>query len=203
MSLGTVTAGTDVAVVAVGRHEDVTGAVAALTERGRRVVLVSSGWTRPRLERALALGVRGCLVAGTDEPRLAAAVRAVAAGNVVISPELFELRREPARPPAAGAAARRAELLRTLSARERTVLALLGQGLSSAEVAERLAITPATVKSHVSHTLAKLGVRTRIEAVLMARDPRAAAPGRDPRPVRHRSPELPPTGPRYGVCGAP
>ncbi|MFI9236594.1 LuxR C-terminal-related transcriptional regulator [Streptomyces sp. NPDC053079] len=203
-SPGTPAAARDVAVVAVGRHEDFTGAVAALTDRGVRVLLIGSGWTRGRLETALACGVRGCLVEETEGERLSAAVQAVAAGNVVISPELFALRAAPAsRPASAVGGRRRAELLGTLSGRERTVLTLLGQGLSSAEVAARLSITPGTVKSHVSHTLAKLGVRTRIEAVLLLRDPRAAAPGQDPQPVRHRSPELPSAGPRQGVCGSP
>ena len=67
-----------------------------------------------------------------------------------------------------------------LSAREAEVLALVGAGLSNTEISERLFISVATVKSHVRHILAKLDLRDRVQAVVLAHEAGIAGDGRDP-----------------------
>ncbi|MGV1007860.1 MAG: response regulator [Dermatophilaceae bacterium] len=69
-----------------------------------------------------------------------------------------------------------------LSEREREILALIGAGLSNAEIARTLVISMATVKTHVRHVLAKLELRDRVQAVVAARDAGLRAPGREPHP---------------------
>jgi DNA-binding NarL/FixJ family response regulator len=98
---------------------------------------------------------------------------AVASGNMVLSRELAELHVSSYRPtgPATagnGDGQRTPDRLGALTSREREVLGLLAGGMTTAEAAAALTISPTTVKSHVSHSLPKLGVRNRMEAVLLA-----------------------------------
>ncbi|WP_441245306.1 LuxR C-terminal-related transcriptional regulator [Kitasatospora sp. McL0602] len=178
-------AGVDVAILAVGPNDDHARAVQQLTARHIRVLLLGIGWTRARLDAAFASGAGGCLVKDTRLGGLVPATRAVAAGHTVLSPDLLALYRSPARsarpdtvPLAAPPPGRRLRrLLSSLTDREREVLTLLSGGFSTAEAAHSLKVSPATVKSHVSHSLAKLGVRNRVEAVLLVQrvnDPRQA-----------------------------
>ncbi|OON75411.1 hypothetical protein B1H18_23205 [Streptomyces tsukubensis] len=166
--------GVDVVVIADAPPP--TGHAPAVTElvhKGLRVLLLGAGWTTGAVAAALAAGCAGVLLKDAEVDRIAAAVRAVAAGYVVVSPELLGLwgpaprRAAPPRPVRDDRSARLR--LRSLTEREREVLTLLAEGLSTRETARRLKITPATVKSHVSHALAKLSVRNRLEAVLLMR----------------------------------
>ncbi|MFM9368786.1 LuxR C-terminal-related transcriptional regulator [Streptomyces sp. Da 82-17] len=167
-------AGVQVVVLADGSGPQPGPLAAELVHKGIRVLLLGTGWTGRSLGAALAAGCAGVLVKDPEIGRLAAAVRAAAAGYVVVSPELVGLW-TPQRPgPAAAPRPRRGDrtaglLLRSLTEREREVLTLLAEGLSTREAARRLKVTPATVKSHVSHALAKLSVRNRLEAVLLMR----------------------------------
>jgi DNA-binding NarL/FixJ family response regulator len=118
------------------------------------------------VDGALAAGAAGFLLKSASAPALLDAVRAVARGDGVLAPEIT--RRvigrlaAPPRPPAPG--------LATLTPRETDVLACLGRGLSNAEIAADLTITEATTKTHVSHVLTKLGLRSRVQAAIAAQD---------------------------------
>jgi DNA-binding NarL/FixJ family response regulator len=120
---------------------------------------------------ALAAGAAGFLLKDTPPREIAAAVRAVADGTATLSPavtsaliESYVDRR---------AAPRRAEALRRLadlSDREREVLALLGSGDSNAELAKKLYVSEATVKTYVSRLLTKLDLANRTQAAILAHE---------------------------------
>ncbi|HZE37537.1 MAG TPA: response regulator transcription factor [Stackebrandtia sp.] len=117
---------------------------------------------------ALAAGAAGFLLKDTDAEALLEAVRTVARGDGLISPSvtralIAEFGRH--RPPPSAAPD-----LSALTARERQVLDLLGNGLSNAEIARRLGMAEATVKTHVSRILSKLDLRSRVQAAILARD---------------------------------
>ncbi|MEU8582241.1 response regulator transcription factor [Streptomyces abikoensis] len=121
---------------------------------------------------ALRAGAAGFLLKDSEAADLVAAVRTVARGEGLISPAVTRrliaefARPAPVRPvPGEGAAA-----LETLTRREREVLVCLGEGLSNAEVAGRLGMAEATVKTHVSRLLAKLELRSRVQAAVLARE---------------------------------
>jgi DNA-binding NarL/FixJ family response regulator len=95
------------------------------------------------------------------------AIRVVHSGDALLSPSItrrliedFATRTDPLEPPAA--------VLEQLTRREREVLVLVARGFSNGEIAERLVVTEATVKSHVGSVLMKLGLRDRVQAVVFA-----------------------------------
>jgi DNA-binding NarL/FixJ family response regulator len=114
---------------------------------------------------ALRAGASGFVLKDDPPEQLIAAVRTVAAGDALLSPSVTRrvidrFARSPlGTPPAA---------LRELTDREREVLARLARGLSNAEIGAELFITEATVKTHVTHLLQKLGLRDRVQAVVLA-----------------------------------
>jgi DNA-binding NarL/FixJ family response regulator len=105
---------------------------------------------------AVRVGARGYVLKEADQDEVLAAIRTVAAGGVVFGPRV-----------AAGVLHRAPGL--HLTAREAEVLALLADGRSNAEIAARLDLQLKTVQNHVSHVLAKLGVRDRTQAALRMR----------------------------------
>jgi DNA-binding NarL/FixJ family response regulator len=117
---------------------------------------------------ALRAGASGFMLKDVERERLVDAVRTVAAGESLFAPSVVErlVAHYVAHPPA-GAAAPPPEL-GELSDREREVLELVGRGRSNAEIAAELVISHATVKTHVRHLLAKLGLRDRVQAVVFA-----------------------------------
>jgi len=122
---------------------------------------------------ALRAGAAGFLLKSAEASDLVDAVRHVAAGDGVVAPEvtrrvLAEVAGTPDRSVPASTAA--VPLPEDLTPRERDVLAALGQGLSNAEIAQRLVISEATTKTHVSRVLAKLGVASRVQAAIVARE---------------------------------
>ncbi|MFJ5999584.1 LuxR C-terminal-related transcriptional regulator [Streptomyces sp. NPDC092370] len=157
----------DVAVLAVAPREDATGLIRQLDLRRVRVLVVGTGWTQRRLDAVFAAGATGCLVKNIKVAKIAAAIRAVASGHTVLSPELRALYTRQTSVPPVPAPAGSKSLLHTLTSREQEVLRNLAEGMSTAETAVRLRVSPATVKSHVSHALTKLGARNRLEAVLL------------------------------------
>ncbi|MGK5446756.1 response regulator [Streptomyces radiopugnans] len=122
---------------------------------------------------ALRAGAAGFLLKDSEAAQLVDAVRAVARGEGVIAPVVTRrLIREFARSSAVPGGGRRADpaVLDVLTRREREVLACLGEGLSNAEIAARLAMAEATVKTHVSRLLAKLELRSRVQAAVLAQE---------------------------------
>ncbi len=115
---------------------------------------------------ALRAGASGFLVKNAPPEELVTGIRSVVAGGGLLSPGVtsrviaaFAHRR---------AGDRDARRLATLTEREREVLGLVARGLTNAEIAERLVLGEATVKTHVSNILAKLGLRDRVGAVILA-----------------------------------
>ena len=120
---------------------------------------------------ALRAGASGFLLKDAQPHELVAALRAVAAGEAVLTPRVTRqllLAVEAHLPGAREEQDALQAVLGRLTARERQVLAQVARGLSNAEVAERLVLSEATVKGHVGHLLAKLGLRDRVQAVVWA-----------------------------------
>ncbi|MGQ5224010.1 response regulator [Streptomyces sp. yara] len=119
---------------------------------------------------ALRAGAAGFLLKNTEAKDLIAAVRTVAGGEGIVAPAvtrrlIAEFASKPARPVTADPS-----VLDALTRREREVLSCLGEGLSNAAVAERLDMAEATVKTHVSRLLAKLELRSRVQAAVLAQE---------------------------------
>jgi DNA-binding NarL/FixJ family response regulator len=127
---------------------------------------------------ALQAGASGFLLKDTPRASLLAAVRAVAGGDVLLSPVVTRrLVERFARRPAAGSAE---ETWGGLSPRERDVAELIARGLSNAEIAAELVVSEATVKSHVAHVLTKTGLRDRVQVVVRAYETGLVEPGERP-----------------------
>jgi DNA-binding NarL/FixJ family response regulator len=126
---------------------------------------------------ALRAGASGFLLKDAPPEQVLDAVRVVAAGEALLDPGVTRrLIAEFARRPPAG---RPAQLpaLRQLTRREREVLALAGRGLSNAEIAAQLVVSPATAKTHVARVLAKLQARDRAQLVVLAYESGLIRPG--------------------------
>ena len=147
--------------------------ILALVARGHRVLVIGVHWSADVIQRTLEAGASGCIVRSRDVDALAAAINAALAGHVIVSPELIptylHATEAPARPEPAPTE-RALDLLDALTDRELEILGLLGDGLATREIASQLFVSAATVKSHVSHALAKLGVRNRVQAVLLVKE---------------------------------
>jgi DNA-binding NarL/FixJ family response regulator len=126
---------------------------------------------------ALRAGASGFLLKNTPPEDLVHAVRIVAAGDALLAPSVTRrVIEEYARRPAA---VKNGEAVQLLTDRERDVLKQLATGKSNAELADHLYLSESTVKTHVSHLLAKLGLRDRVQAVVFAYESGLAQPGTD------------------------
>ncbi|MEU2515208.1 response regulator transcription factor [Streptomyces syringium] len=140
--------------------------LATMTEPPR-VIVVTTFENDSYVYDALRAGASGFLLKRSDADELVSAVRLVARSDSLLFPAAVRaLAAEYAGARTAREAA--AALRARLSEREAEVLRLMTTGLSNAEIAERLAVGPATVKTHVAGVLAKLGVRDRTQAVIAA-----------------------------------
>jgi DNA-binding NarL/FixJ family response regulator len=134
---------------------------------GPRVLVLTTFDLDEYVYDALRFGASGFLLKDVAAERLFDAVRVVAAGDALLAPAVtrrligeFARLRPRAEP--------RPERLQELTARETEVLCLVAEGLSNAEIAERLVVSEETVKTHVSRMLMKLGLRDRTQAVVTA-----------------------------------
>ena len=118
---------------------------------------------------SLRAGASGFLLKDVPPEQLVAGIRAVVSGEALLAPSVTRRMIEEfvRRPPSTAARPAPRELER-LTAREREVLVLMAHGLSNAELAREFVVSEATVKTHVAHVLAKLGLRDRVQAVVFA-----------------------------------
>jgi DNA-binding NarL/FixJ family response regulator len=135
------------------------------SESAARVLVLTTFDLDEYIFEALNAGASGFVLKDDPPESLVAAIRTVAAGESLLSPAVT--RRVIARFTRLARPTRPAEL-ETLTPRELDVLRLVAEGLSNAEIAARLFIGDGTVKTHVAHVLAKLGLRDRVQAVVLA-----------------------------------
>jgi DNA-binding NarL/FixJ family response regulator len=157
---------------------DGIAATRELTESGcpSRVLMLTTYDLDRYVYDALAAGAAGFLLKATPPDRLVEGIRTVCAGESLLAPTLTrrlieEFLRQP--PPGEG----RDHGMSELTDRERQVLTLMARGLSNDEIAAELVVAQATVKTHVNRLLAKLGVVTRVQAVVLAYERGLVRPG--------------------------
>ncbi len=129
--------------------------------------------------RALRAGAGGFLLKDADPEDLVGGVRVLAAGDALLAPsvtrrlvEAFVARPEPAVAPPS--------MVEHLTAREQEIVRLVGTGLSNPQIADRLSISPATARTHVSRAMGKIGARDRAQVVVFAYESGLVVPTRRP-----------------------
>jgi len=133
---------------------------------GQRVLIVTTYELDEYIVEALRAGAAGFILKHAPPDELIHAVRTVAAGDSLLTPSVTRrlleqvVRRLPEKP-------KLPPSYDELTEREREILLLIGRGLSNAEIAQELYLSPGTVKSHVSHLLIKLGLRDRVQPVVL------------------------------------
>jgi DNA-binding NarL/FixJ family response regulator len=141
-----------------------------------RVVVLTTFELDDYVYGALSAGASGFLLKDVSPEDLVQAIRVVAAGDALLAPSVTRLLVEEfARRPTRFSA--QPEALSELTEREREVLALVAQGLSNVEIADRLVISAATAKTHISRILTKLGLRDRAQLVVAAYESGFVVPG--------------------------
>jgi DNA-binding NarL/FixJ family response regulator len=134
-------------------------------DRAARILILTTFDLDEYIYEALGAGASGFVLKDDPPEQLIAAIRTVAAGDALLSPTVTkrvikQFARAPRPDPPKG--------LDELTAREREILRLVAAGLSNAEIGEELYISETTVKTHVTHILQKLGLRDRVQAVVLA-----------------------------------
>ena len=144
---------------------------------GHKVLILTTFGLDDYIIEALRAGASGFILKDVPTAELVRAVRVIAAGEALLSPAVTRrlLDRIGRRLPASAAVA--PGPFAELTEREREVFELLARGLSNAEIAEALTVGDATVKTHVSNVLMKLGLRDRVQAVVLAYESGLIAPG--------------------------
>jgi DNA-binding NarL/FixJ family response regulator len=159
---------------------DGIAATRQLADRGpaqTRVLMLTTFDEDQLVYEAMRAGASGFLLKSAPPARLTEAIRIIAAGEALLAPSITRrlvedfVRRPPPDEEAPGE-------LTELTEREREVLKLIARGLSNAEIAGELVVSEATVKTHVNHVLAKLDLRDRVQAVVLAYETGFVQPGR-------------------------
>ncbi|MCX0272510.1 response regulator [Nocardia rhamnosiphila] len=145
-------------------------------DHGARVLVMTTFDLDEHALGALRAGASGFLLKDTPPEDLISAIRSVAAGDAVVSPKVTKrlLDRLIAEEPTPS---RDPGILEVLTAREREVLEQIAAGRSNAEIAGQLFLSEATVKTHVGRVLTKLGLRDRVQAVVLAYETGVVRPG--------------------------
>ncbi|MGH2584274.1 MAG: response regulator transcription factor [Dehalococcoidia bacterium] len=143
--------------------------------QGLRIIILTTFDLDEYVFEALRAGASGFLVKDTRPAELVQAVRVVAQGEALLAPSvtrrlIAKFVMQAKAPPAVPG-------LETLTEREREVVALVAEGLSNQEIAERLVLSPLTAKTHVSRAMAKLDVRDRAQLVVVAYESGLVRPG--------------------------
>ncbi len=157
----------DVVVMDV-RMPRMDGVEATRRMPGRRVLILTTFDLDEYLIEGLRAGASGFLLKDAPSADLVNAVRVIAAGDALLAPTATRRLLDRVAAGLDGAPRTAPAALATLTERERDVLRLVAGGLSNAEIAAALVVSEATVKTHVSHMLAKLALRDRVQAVVMA-----------------------------------
>jgi DNA-binding NarL/FixJ family response regulator len=138
-----------------------------ITAGASRVLILTTFDADEYVYEALRMGASGFLLKDALPDQLIGAVRSIAAGNALIDPvitrRLIGRFAHAVRPPAL-----QPDQLKALTTRELDVLRLVARGLTNAEIADELVVEESTVKTHVSRILLKLGLRDRVQAVVIA-----------------------------------
>ncbi len=169
-------------VVLMDVRMPVVDGVAATTQivqagHGSRVLVMTTFDLDDHVLQALRAGASGFLLKDTPPEDLVSAIRSVAVGDAVVSPKVTKrlvdrlIAEDPVRP-------LDPRVLDPLTTREREVLEQIAAGRSNAEIAQHLYLSEATVKTHVGRVLTKLGLRDRVQAVVMAYETGLVRPGR-------------------------
>jgi DNA-binding NarL/FixJ family response regulator len=147
--------------------DGLTAAKQLITSCDSRVLILTTFDADEYVYEALRMGASGFLLKDAPPDQLIGAVRSVAAGNALIDPvitkRLIGRFAHAVRPPTS-----QPEQLKELTTRELDVLRLVARGLTNAEIADELVVEESTVKTHVSRILFKLGLRDRVQAVVIA-----------------------------------
>ena len=149
--------------------------VAAGAAQPARVLMLTTFDLNEYVYEALRAGASGFLLKDVPPEELAAGIRVVARGDALLAPSITKrlihefARAAPAGAPPAG--------FDELTAREVEVFKLVARGLSNAEIAAELVVSETTVKTHVARLLMKLGIRDRVQAVVLAYESGIAVPG--------------------------
>lgn len=135
--------------------------------RDTRVLILTTFELDEYVAQALRAGASGFLGKDVGPEELLRSIRAVAAGDALLSPTATRalIARYLARPESRLSAA---ESLEVLTAREREVVAMVAEGLSNEEIADRMYVSPLTVRTHVQRAMSKLGVQNRAQLVVLA-----------------------------------
>ena len=146
--------------------------------RPARVLILTTFDIDDYVYAALRAGASGFLLKDATPEELLQGIRVVAAGESLLAPPVTSrLIRDFARRPGPPTRPEQTQALAALTDREREVLLLVAEGLSNAEIAERLVVSPTTAKTHVNRILSKLGRHDRVQLVVLAYESGLVVPG--------------------------